>query len=152
MTEERSSSRASVLTCKTHSLRRLSARLGRYESAFCCGIVAKSGTRFELHLQQAYTYRLDNSTCFEQKLTNSYVQGSGFVQYALPEDAVRAIKEYSGKLLLGRAVQVCHDLGKRKNNYVPLSEYVISISFISEGINYSLGITGDPCNKAGSSG
>lgn len=34
------------------------------------------------------------------------VQGSGFVQFALPEDAARAVKAYNGKILLGRPVQV----------------------------------------------
>jgi len=33
------------------------------------------------------------------------MQGSGFVQFALPEDAVRAVKEYNDKSLMGRTVQ-----------------------------------------------
>ena len=34
------------------------------------------------------------------------LQGSGIVQFALPEDAERAVREYNDKALLGRKVQV----------------------------------------------
>lgn len=34
------------------------------------------------------------------------MQGAGFVQYALIEDAARAIKELDSTVLLGRTIQV----------------------------------------------
>lgn len=34
------------------------------------------------------------------------LQGAGFVQFALPADAAKAVLEYDGKILHGRKVQV----------------------------------------------